>query len=142
MYTVYRRAKEHEKLAKFAANLYKTVRGLTALSPLYVFSAEAFTDIYLEAEDYRKSILSQDKREQDKLIEKRLVNGRKRNYSLRVVYFINGSFPMSNYLLISHRIKVYCEVHIRMYHMYNIILRYSIKFLNVYFRCKNWNIIF
>ncbi|XP_050496495.1 cytoplasmic dynein 2 heavy chain 1 [Bombus huntii] len=70
---VTRRAKEHEKLAKFAANLYKTVKGLTALSPLYVFSAEAFTDIYLEAEDYRKSILSQDKREQDKLIERRLI---------------------------------------------------------------------
>lgn len=68
---VHRRAKEHEKLAKFAANLYKTVRALTALNPLYVFSAEAFTDIYLEAEDYRRSILSQDKREQDKLIEKR-----------------------------------------------------------------------
>ena len=70
-YDVHRRAKEHEKLAKFAANLYKTVRGLTALNPLYVFSAEAFTDIYLEAEDYRRSILSQDKMEQDKLIEKR-----------------------------------------------------------------------
>ncbi|XP_076748967.1 dynein cytoplasmic heavy chain beethoven [Xylocopa sonorina] len=70
---VTRRAKEHEKLAKFAANLYKIVKSLTALSPFYVFSAEAFTDIYLTAEDYRKSILSQDKTEQDKLIEKRLV---------------------------------------------------------------------
>lgn len=133
-------------MAKFAANLYKTVKGLTALSPLYVFSAEAFTDIYLEAEDYRKSILSQDKREQDKLIERRLVNARKINYSLNVVYFINGSFPISNYLLISHGIKVYCEVHIRMYHMYDIIL----IFYNVYYRIsqsvfsaqKNWNIIF
>lgn len=129
-------------MAKFAANLYKTVKGLTALSPLYVFSAEAFTDIYLEAEDYRKSILSQDKREQDKLIERRLVNARKKNYSLHVVYFVNGSFPMSNYLLISHGIKVYCEVHIRMYHMYDIILRYTIEFLKVYFQRKNWNIIF
>ncbi|KZC10148.1 Cytoplasmic dynein 2 heavy chain 1 [Dufourea novaeangliae] len=54
---VTRRAKDHEKLAKFAANLYKTVKALTVLSPLYVFSAEAFTDIYLEAEDYRNSIL-------------------------------------------------------------------------------------
>ncbi|CAK9809936.1 Cytoplasmic dynein 2 heavy chain 1 [Anthophora quadrimaculata] len=69
-----RRAKEHEKLAKFAANLYKIVKCMTALSPLYVFSAEAFTDIYLEAEDYRRSILSGDKREQDKLIEKRLIS--------------------------------------------------------------------
>lgn len=58
-------------MAKFAANLYKTVKALTALSPLYVFSAEAFTDIYLEAEDYRNSILSEDKKEQDKLIERR-----------------------------------------------------------------------
>lgn len=66
-----RRAKDHEKLAKFAASLYKTVKALTALSPLYVFSAEAFTDIYLEAEDYRSSVLSEDKREQDKAIEKR-----------------------------------------------------------------------
>ncbi|XP_076646917.1 dynein cytoplasmic heavy chain beethoven [Halictus rubicundus] len=71
---VSRRAKAHEKLAKFAANLYKTVRALTALSPLYVFSAEAFTDIYLEAEDYRNSIVSEDKKEQDKLIEKRLIS--------------------------------------------------------------------
>ncbi|XP_031838829.2 dynein cytoplasmic heavy chain beethoven isoform X1 [Nomia melanderi] len=71
---VSRRAKDHEKLAKFAANLYKTVKALTALSPLYVFSAEAFTDIYLEAEDYRNSILSEDKKEQDKLIEKRLIS--------------------------------------------------------------------
>ncbi|XP_076621618.1 dynein cytoplasmic heavy chain beethoven [Colletes latitarsis] len=70
---VTRRAKEHEKLAKFAAGLYKTVKASTALSPLYVFSAEAFTDIYLQAEDYRSSILSQDKKEQDKLIEKRLI---------------------------------------------------------------------
>lgn len=129
-------------MAKFAANLYKTVRGLTALSPLYVFSAEAFTDIYLEAEDYRKSILSQDKREQDKLIERRLVNAKKRNYSLNLAYLINESFPMSNYLLISYNIKLYCEVHIRMYHMYNIILWYTIEFLKAYFRCKNWNIIF
>lgn len=129
-------------MAKFAANLYKTVRGLTALSPLYVFSAEAFTDIYLEAEDYRKSILSQDKREQDKLIERRLVNAKERNYSLNLAYLINESFPMSNYLLISYNIKLYCEVHIRMYHMYNIILWYTIEFLKAYFRFKNWNIIF
>lgn len=52
-----RRAKDHEKLAKFAASLYKTVKASIALSPLYVFSAEAFTDIYLEAEGYRSSIL-------------------------------------------------------------------------------------
>ncbi|XP_029051229.2 cytoplasmic dynein 2 heavy chain 1 [Osmia bicornis bicornis] len=71
---VTRRAKDHEKLAKFAASLYKTVKALTALSPLYVFSAEAFTDIYLEAEDYRGSVLSEDKREQDKAIEKRLIS--------------------------------------------------------------------
>lgn len=129
-------------MAKFAANLYKTVRGLTALSPLYVFSAEAFTDIYLEAEDYRKSILSQDKREQDKLIERRLVNAQKRNYLLNLAYLINKSFPISNYLLTSYSIKIYCKVHIRMCHMYNITLRYTIEFPKAYFRCKNWNIIF
>ncbi|XP_017764042.1 PREDICTED: cytoplasmic dynein 2 heavy chain 1 [Eufriesea mexicana] len=82
---VTRRAKEHEKLAKFAASLYKTVRSLTALSPLYVFSSEAFTDIYLEAEDYRRSILSQDKREQDKLVEKRLI-GLTLHYCSKAVY--------------------------------------------------------
>lgn len=57
------------------------MRGLTALNPLYVFSAEAFTDIYLEAEDYRKTILSQDKKEQEKLVEKRLVN-------VQIIYMI------------------------------------------------------
>lgn len=62
------------------------MRGLTALNPLYVFSAEAFTDIYLEAEDYRKTILSQDKKEQEKLVEKRLVNIQKIVY---VIYFFN-----------------------------------------------------
>lgn len=60
------------------------MRGLTALNPLYVFSAEAFTDIYLEAEDYRKTILSQDKKEQEKLVEKRLVNIQKIVY---VIFF-------------------------------------------------------
>lgn len=58
------------------------MRGLTALNPLYVFSAEAFTDIYLEAEDYRKTILSQDKKEQEKLVEKRLVNVQKIIYMI------------------------------------------------------------
>lgn len=62
------------------------MRGLTALNPLYVFSAEAFTDIYLEAEDYRKTILSQDKKEQEKLVEKRLVNVQK---IICMIFFFN-----------------------------------------------------
>ncbi|XP_017891098.1 cytoplasmic dynein 2 heavy chain 1 isoform X2 [Ceratina calcarata] len=82
---VTRRAKEHEKVAKSAANLHKILKSLTALNPLYVFSAEAFTDIYLQAEDHRRSVLSQDKKEQDSLIEKRLV-GLTLEYCSRAVY--------------------------------------------------------
>lgn len=44
-----RRAKEHEKLANFAANFYKSIKTLRELSPLYVFSFEAYTEIYLQA---------------------------------------------------------------------------------------------
>ncbi|XP_043268031.1 cytoplasmic dynein 2 heavy chain 1 [Venturia canescens] len=70
---VSKRAKEHEKLAKFAAHLFKAVRALSNLSPLYVFSAEAFTDIYLEAEAARESLVTADKKEQESLIEKNFV---------------------------------------------------------------------
>lgn len=68
---VSKRAKEHEKLAKFAAHLFKAVRALSNLSPLYVFSAEAFTDIYLEAEAGRNSLVSTDKKELESLMEKK-----------------------------------------------------------------------
>lgn len=68
---VTRRMKEHEKLAKFAASFFKTVRFLSSLSPLYVFSNEALTDIYLEAEKDRNSLKSDDKVERDKYLEKR-----------------------------------------------------------------------
>ena len=68
---VTRRMKEHEKLAKFAASFFKAVRFLSSLSPLYVFSNEALTDIYLEAEKDRQSLKSEDKVERDRYLEKR-----------------------------------------------------------------------
>lgn len=69
-----KRSKEHEKLAKFAANLFKAIKSLVLLNPLYVFSAEEFTDIYLEAESTRKKLADVDKKEQELLIEKNLIS--------------------------------------------------------------------
>lgn len=51
----FRRAKEHERLANFAANFYKSIKTLRELSPLYVFSFEAYTEIYLRATSHLKS---------------------------------------------------------------------------------------
>ncbi|KAI4495703.1 hypothetical protein M0802_008538 [Mischocyttarus mexicanus] len=68
-----KRIESRERLAKFAANVYKAVKGLTSLNPLYVFSTEAFTDIYLEAESTRSIAISDERREQDRLVEKRLI---------------------------------------------------------------------
>ncbi|XP_063978818.1 cytoplasmic dynein 2 heavy chain 1 [Diachasmimorpha longicaudata] len=70
---VSKRSKEHEKLAKFAAGVFKAVKSLTALSPLYVFSVEAFTEIYLEADAQREQGGSSDKKEQETFVEKKLV---------------------------------------------------------------------
>jgi len=49
LFFFFRRAKEHEKFAQFAAGVYETIKGLTALSPLYVISTEVYTDICLKA---------------------------------------------------------------------------------------------
>ena len=68
---VTKRSKEHEKLAKFAAHLFKAVKVISNLCPLYVFSAEAFTDIYLEAEMNRDSFVTSDKKELETFIEKK-----------------------------------------------------------------------
>ncbi|XP_043684796.1 cytoplasmic dynein 2 heavy chain 1 [Vespula pensylvanica] len=68
-----KRMESGEKLAKFAANVYKAVKGLTSLNPLYVFSTEAFTDIYLEAESSRSIAVAEERKEQDRLVEKRLI---------------------------------------------------------------------
>ncbi|XP_047369553.1 cytoplasmic dynein 2 heavy chain 1 isoform X1 [Vespa velutina] len=68
-----KRMESHERLAKFAANVYKAVKGLTSLNPLYVFSTEAFTDIYLEAEGTRSIAIAEERKEQDRLVEKRLI---------------------------------------------------------------------
>ncbi|XP_051159645.1 cytoplasmic dynein 2 heavy chain 1 [Leptopilina boulardi] len=70
---VTRRMKEHEKLAKFAASFFKAVKFLNSLSPLYVFSNEALTDIYLDAEKDRNSLKADEKVERDKYLEKSLV---------------------------------------------------------------------
>jgi len=68
----FRRAKEHEKFAQFAAGVYETIKGLTVLSPLYVISTEAYTDICLKAVlGDNVSIGEKDKRESRSLIEKR-----------------------------------------------------------------------
>ncbi|KAF7378965.1 hypothetical protein HZH66_015199 [Vespula vulgaris] len=68
-----KRMENGERLAKFAANVYKAVKGLTSLNPLYVFSTEAFTDIYLEAESTRSIAVAEERKEQDRLVEKRLI---------------------------------------------------------------------
>ncbi|XP_024946848.1 cytoplasmic dynein 2 heavy chain 1 isoform X2 [Cephus cinctus] len=70
---VSRRAKDHEPLAKFAAHLFEAVKSLRYLSPLYVFSAEAFTDIYLEAGDTRNSVYEEKADESRKIMKKKLV---------------------------------------------------------------------
>lgn len=52
---VTKRAEEHKPFAKFAAGLYHAVKELPRLGPLYVFSAEEFTDLYLKALKLRDS---------------------------------------------------------------------------------------
>ncbi|KAL6266424.1 hypothetical protein P5V15_003274 [Pogonomyrmex californicus] len=72
---VARRAKDHEKFAQFAADVYETIKGLTLLSPLYVISTEAYTDICLKAVqgDMYSSDEDKEKRGSRSLIEKRLI---------------------------------------------------------------------
>lgn len=70
---VTKRSKDHEKLAKFAASLYKAIKSLASLSPLYVFSVDAFTDIYLEAASEKNTTINDDKKEQDSYSEKNLI---------------------------------------------------------------------
>lgn len=62
-----KRSKEHERLAKFTAIMYKFVRSFSALSSLYVFTAETITDIFLEAEKFRAGL---GKDEREKMLEK------------------------------------------------------------------------
>lgn len=70
-----RRAKDHERFAQFAANVYETVSGLTLLSSLYVVSTEAYTDICLKAVqgDYAVPGEDREKKESQSVIEKRCV---------------------------------------------------------------------
>ncbi|KAL0104886.1 hypothetical protein PUN28_016497 [Cardiocondyla obscurior] len=72
---VLRRAKNHEKFAQFAANVFETIQGLTLLSSLYVVSTEAYIDICLKTVQDDISFTSEDKekRESRSLIEKRLI---------------------------------------------------------------------
>lgn len=65
-----KRSKEHERLAKFTAILYKYVRSFAALSSLYVFTAEAITEIFLEAEKLRNGVHSASRDEREKILEK------------------------------------------------------------------------
>ncbi|KAG7197215.1 hypothetical protein KM043_000132 [Ampulex compressa] len=71
-----RRAKNHERTATFAAKLYKSLMALITLNPLYVFSTEAFMDIYLEAESLENTIVLENTAEQNserhELIKRRL----------------------------------------------------------------------
>lgn len=80
-----KRSKEHEKLAMFAANLFEAIKSLTLLNPLYVFSAEAFTDIYLEAESMRKNLIDADREKNELLIQKKLIS-LTLNYCITAVY--------------------------------------------------------
>lgn len=66
-----KRFQAHEKLATLAAKLYKIVKAFSSSYSLYVFSAEAFSNIYLEAEANRSSFKSNDEKETDKALEKR-----------------------------------------------------------------------
>ncbi|XP_066585667.1 cytoplasmic dynein 2 heavy chain 1 [Prorops nasuta] len=68
---VSRRTKEHENFAKFAAQLYQAVKALMNLSPLYVFSFEAFTDLYLDVASNAKNDNSENDRRDS--MEKRLI---------------------------------------------------------------------
>jgi len=72
----FRRAKNHEKFAQFAANIYETIKGLTLLSSLYVISTEAYTDICLKAVQDDISFTNEDKerKESRNSIEKRYVH--------------------------------------------------------------------
>ena len=65
-----KRSREHERLAKFTAILYKFVRSFAALSSLYVFTSEALTEIFLEAERTRAGLESASRDEREKVLEK------------------------------------------------------------------------
>ncbi|KAL2743989.1 cytoplasmic dynein 2 heavy chain 1 [Vespula maculifrons] len=81
-----KRMENGERLAKFAANVYKAVKGLTSLNPLYVFSTEAFTDIYLEAESTRSIAVAEERKEQDRLVEKRSLIALTVHYCTKAAY--------------------------------------------------------
>lgn len=65
-----KRSKEHERLAKFSAILYKFVRSFAALSSLYVFTAEAISEIFLETERARVQMHGATRDEREKTLER------------------------------------------------------------------------
>ncbi|CAD6239204.1 GSCOCG00008639001-RA-CDS, partial [Cotesia congregata] len=92
---VTQRAREHEKLAKFAAQLFKPVKALAYLNPLYVFSVEAYAEIYLEAEKHRK-LIDGDSKEADGQAEKKLM-ALTLNYCAKAAYR-KDRLPLALYL--------------------------------------------
>ncbi|KAF7991046.1 hypothetical protein HCN44_000861 [Aphidius gifuensis] len=80
-----KRSKDHERLAKYAALIFKAIKSLTSLSPLYVFSVEEFTEIYLEAVCERDTTTTNDKKEQEIYLEKKLIS-LTLNYCCKVAY--------------------------------------------------------
>ncbi|XP_023289902.1 cytoplasmic dynein 2 heavy chain 1 [Orussus abietinus] len=72
---VSRRAEKRLPLARFAAELFEAVQRLATLNPLYVFSAEAFADVYLEAEAFEASLAAEDRSEDmRKTVQRKLVD--------------------------------------------------------------------
>ncbi|KAL2712648.1 cytoplasmic dynein 2 heavy chain 1 [Vespula squamosa] len=92
-----KRMESGERLAKFAANIYKAVKGLTSLNPLYVFSTEAFTDIYLEAESSRSIAVAEERKEKDRLVEKRSLIALTVHYCTKAAYR-KHRLPLALYL--------------------------------------------
>ncbi|XP_029665147.1 cytoplasmic dynein 2 heavy chain 1 [Formica exsecta] len=69
-----RRAKDHEKFAQFAANVYETIKGLTLLNSLYIVSTEVYTDICLKAVRNDSSSAGPDREKREsRSLEKRLI---------------------------------------------------------------------
>jgi dynein heavy chain 2 len=67
---VAKRSRDHERLAKFTAVLYKFVKCFATLSSLYVFTTEDISDIFSEAERGRKQLDSSSRDEREKLLER------------------------------------------------------------------------
>lgn len=90
--SINKRCKEHERLAKFTAIIYRYVKSFAALTSLYVFTAETITDIYLEVERTRSNLQIANRDEREKSLEKASVDDIYINIFL--IYLLNRLFMM------------------------------------------------